>query len=267
MLLSTLLFAVVNVLVKWLDHIPLHEVVLMRGLVTMAAAWVVLRQAGISWRGNSPRRLIQRSFFGSAAFTCYFLSLQHIPLATAVTVQYLAPVLTAIVAWFWLKERFPVVRWLLFLVAFAGVWMATGASVAAGNYWYLAGLASAILSAFAYVTIRTIGNSEHSLVVVFWFPVMAMGYAIPMSVVEWVMPAPEEWLWLGLVGLFSFGAQWALTRSLQLAQAQVAILMQYSGILYAIVLGMWLFGESYPAISLLGMGFVTVGVVAGLWYK
>ena len=109
MLLSTLLFAGMNACVKQLHHLPALEIIFFRSVFSIVASYVALRRLGIAPFGNNHRLLISRGSTGALALICYFLALQNLPLATAVTVQYLAPIFTAVLG-IWLVRE-PVRGW------------------------------------------------------------------------------------------------------------------------------------------------------------
>src|SRR6476661_707578 len=95
MLLATFAFAVMNVFVKQLDRIPAMEIVFFRCLVSGLICGVVIARQRMDWQGNNHTLLIARGTFGTLALFTFFITLQRMPLATAVTIQYLSPIFTA----------------------------------------------------------------------------------------------------------------------------------------------------------------------------
>src|SRR3982750_1045501 len=89
MLLATLAFSVMNVFVKQLNRIPAMEIVFFRCLVSAAIFFVGIGRAGVDWKGNNNALLIARGASGTLALFMFFITLQNIPLATAVTIAYL----------------------------------------------------------------------------------------------------------------------------------------------------------------------------------
>lgn len=87
MLLATFAFAVMNVFVKQLDRIPAMEIVFFRCLVSAAICFVGIARAGADWKGNNNALLIARGSFGTLALFTFFITVQNIPLATAVTID------------------------------------------------------------------------------------------------------------------------------------------------------------------------------------
>src|SRR5882672_881589 len=102
---SALGFAVMAVLVKIASEtIPTGEIVLARAVVTLVLSWVMLRQAGVDPWGKQRGKLVVRGLIGSVALACYYLSLARLPLADATTLQNTTPLVTAVLAWWILRE-------------------------------------------------------------------------------------------------------------------------------------------------------------------
>ena len=126
MLLATFAFAVMNVFVKQLNRIPAIEIVFFRCLVSAAICFVGIARAHVDWKGNNNALLIARGSFGTLALFTFFVTLQHIPLATAVTIGYLSPIFTTLIGVFLLGEHVRPMQWLFYAIAFAGVFVIKG---------------------------------------------------------------------------------------------------------------------------------------------
>jgi len=72
-------------------HIPAVEIVFFRSLVSLVLSYLILTKAKVSVWGNNRKVLISRGFTGAIALILYFITLQVIPLASAVTIQFLSP--------------------------------------------------------------------------------------------------------------------------------------------------------------------------------
>ncbi len=100
MLLATFFFALMNVFVKKLENIPAMEIVFFRCIVSLAACWFGLRKQRVDWLGTNRLLLTLRGTFGTLALFTFFLTIQNVPLASAVTLQYLSPIFTTVIALF-----------------------------------------------------------------------------------------------------------------------------------------------------------------------
>src|SRR5262245_53747058 len=126
MALASFFFAIMNVAVKWLDHLPAVEVALLRSLVSLLIALGFVRYNRIRLPGRNIKGLILRGLFGSTSLVLYFITLHHMPLASAITLQYLSPIFTAFFGIYMLKEPVKGWQWFFFFISFLGVVMVQG---------------------------------------------------------------------------------------------------------------------------------------------
>ena len=276
MLWSTLFFSGLNVCVKQLHHLPALEIIFFRSAFSVVASYVALRRAGVAPFGNNHRLLISRGSTGALALLCYFVSLQHLPLATAVTVQYLAPIFTAVLGIWLVHEPVRPWQWLFFGLSFAGVLLVQRGSTAglagpplpvAASLGYLAvGGAGAFISGLSYNAIRRLRGRENPLVIVFYFPLISLPIAAVACLFRFVPPHGWDWAWLLGCGIFTQGAQIAMTRAYQLESLSRVAPLNYLGMLYALALGFVFFGETFGPLAYGGMALVLLGVGLNAWY-
>tara|TARA_A200000159_G_C7041083_1_gene222098 strand:- start:45 stop:545 length:501 start_codon:yes stop_codon:yes gene_type:complete len=158
-------------------------------------------------------------------------------------------------------------QWLYFGVSFAGVALIKGFDERISVTFMLIGICSAMFSGMAYTCIRQLKDTEHPVVVVLYFPLVAIPIMSVLSYLNWVTPQGTDWLYLLLMGLFTQIAQILMTKGIQSSVANKMISLKYVGTIYALAIGYLLFGESYGIMSLLGIAMVISGVVLNLWKK
>ncbi len=264
MLLATFWFACMNVIVKMLAHLPTMELVFFRCGIAALIGWFLLHKNKIGWRGSNRKLLLLRGLFGTLALYTFFFTLQRMPLGTAVTIQYLSPFFTSLLAVFILKENMRPVQWVWFALSFSGVLLIKGFN-ASVSWWLLGlGIASAILSALAYNMVRTLREKEHPLVVVLHFQLFGWVAGAGFSLYDFRMPEGMEWALLLLMGLFTQWGQENLTRSLQAEPANKVTILNYTGVLYAMLFGYLLFDETYGWPELLGTLLVISGMTLNI---
>lgn len=81
------------------------EVVFVRCFVSMLLCFTIVFRDKLDWKGSNRKLLLARGMFGTTALYTFFITLREMPLGTAVTIQYLSPVFTTIIAIFLLKEK------------------------------------------------------------------------------------------------------------------------------------------------------------------
>jgi len=259
-ILSTLFFAVMNVGVKLIGQVPVHEIVLFRSLTTLVVGYVVLRLRGIRPWGNNHALLVARGLAGTVALLLYFWTLQRMPLASAVTVQYLNPIFTVLISALLLREPPRLIQLPFFAVAFAGVVLVKGFDPRVTVVELAVGVTSALFSGLAYNLIRLLRDHDHSMVVVFYFPLVTVPIVGPYTLLHWHPPTPFEWGGLLGVGLATTVAQVFLTRAYQLDRASNISIFNYLGIVFALLLGLGLFDEVPGPLALGGVLLITLGV-------
>jgi len=256
-----------NVGVKYLKNIPAYEVVFFRALVSLIVCYFLIVKDGLNPWGNNRKFLIMRGLAGTAALMMYFYTLQNMPLASAVTIQYLSPIFTIIIAGMMLKEPPRSVQWIFFVVSFAGVLLIKGFDPRVSPTDLTIGIMAAVFSALAYNFIRKLKSSDHPLVVVFYFPLVTVPIIGTYTVFHWVDPEPIEWIILILIGLATTAAQVFMTRGYQLEPASNVSIFNYLGTIYAIIFAYLIFDEYISVLAYLGIALILFGVVMSSQYR
>lgn len=267
MLLSILGFALMNLMVKFLDRLPVTELVLFRSLVSLIITVYFLRKRHIPFFGNQKKWLIMRGIFGVIALSLFFFTLQELPLGSAITIQYLSPIFTAFFAIFLLGEKMYKRQWLFFAVSFGGIALIKGFDPNISLPLFLMGLGSAIFAGLAYNCIRKVKDTDHPLVVVFYFPLLAVPVMAVISAFNWTTPIGWEWLILIAMGVFTQIGQIYMTKALQLGEANEIAAMKYLGIFFALGFDFFIFDVTYAPMALVGIGLVLSGVVLNVIFK
>jgi len=270
MFVSVLFFSAMTVCAKFVgQRIPSGEVLLARVVITLFMTWWALRTAGVRYWGNRKGLLILRGFEGFIGLSCFFYSLLHLPLADATVIQFCNPMFTALLASLVLRERMLLIDWLALLSSLLGVVL-----IAQPSFLFVDGaaldsfaLAIAVIGAFAsasaYVTIRKLSQTEHPLVTVFYFPLVAGPASIPLLAVQGVvMPSALEWILLLAVGVFAQLGQVRMTKGLTLETAGRASAITYLQVPLAYAWGLTLFQETPNIYSVAGALLVVLGVVS-----
>ncbi len=261
MVLATFLFTLMGMLVKHLRPIPAHEVVFFRAWVSLVACGWMLRRVGRSPWGSHRGLLLTRGAAGTGALLLYFYTLQRMPLATAVTVQYLSPLFTVALSGLWLREPASRRQWGWFLLCFAGVALMKGFDPRVGLGVLGLGLTASVLAGVAYNLVRRLAGLEDPLVVIFYFPLVTLPLVGPYTLTHWVWPRGMQWVWLVAVGLLTQAAQVQMTRAYHLEPASRVSHLTYLGSVFALGLGYLVFGENLPLGALAGMALVLLGLV------
>lgn len=271
MMLATLFFACMNVMVKLLPRIPVYEVIFFRSWITLLMSAVVIKRANISFWGNNKKLLLLRGLFGFFGLLLYFTTVKNMPLASAVTIQYLSPIFSTILAIYILKQPMQPIKWLFYIIAFAGVFLVKGFDARVDTLMLLVGIGSAIFSGLAYNIIGKLKGQDDPRVIVMYFPLVTIPLIIVPTIMFWETPTAMEWLYLIGMGVTTQLAQLYMTWAFQAENIGKVAIFQYLGMVYALLLGYFLFDESFNLLSFTGMmllvGGVVLSVLYGIWEK
>lgn len=268
MIESAFYFSIMSILVKLAGKtVPFQEIVLARTAVAFVASLAMLKAKAISPWGNNRKLLALRGILGFTGLGCFYYSITHLPLADATVIQYTNPVLVALLAALVLGERLTLgvavsaVSCLIGVVMIARPDFLFGSSPGLPPLALGAAITGAIVSSGAYTVVRKLGTTDHPLVVVFWFPLVCLPFAIPWALSTGYVPNLHELGILLAVGVATQAAQVRMTQGLQLESAGRATSMTYLQVVFAFVWGVLLFDEVPEVPAIIGAVTVLAGIV------
>ncbi|WP_309950829.1 MULTISPECIES: DMT family transporter [Variovorax] len=288
MVLGAFLFATMSVVVKvasaWFNS---GEMVLGRGLIGIVFLWLLARNRGVPLATSYPGMHAWRSTIGVVSLGAWFYAIAHMPLAAAVTLNYMSSVWIAaflvggtLLAWVPVPgrdgrvERPPLQGTLALtvLAGFVGVVLMLKPSVdASQGFAGLLGLLSGLTAAFAYMQVVALSRiGEPELRTVFYFAVgSAVAGAFATAATGFSGGNSWTWqhaLWLLPIGFLAALGQLCMTRAYATAKTQAGTLvvanLQYSGIVFAAFYSVVLFDDRIDAAGWAGMALIIVSGIA-----
>lgn len=263
MVLATLLFATMGVCVKLASELyTASEIVMYRGLVGMTAMALLCRRQGLSLKTRLPGMHLWRSISGVAALSLWFYAIGKLPLATAMTLNYMSSVWMALFllggAVLMGAQRLDWRLMAAVLLGFVGVALILRPTLDHQQLWHgLAGLLSGMLSAMAYLQVTALGRAgEPELRVVFYF---SMGGAVAGALITALTVGGLQAHTLKgaalllAVGVLATAAQVLMTRAYTIGRPLVNACLQYLGIVFSFVYGMLLFHDPLTPMATAGM--------------
>jgi drug/metabolite transporter (DMT)-like permease len=283
-ILSTLLFAGMQALVKYYSAYPIAELVFFRS----AFALVVL----VIWllmRGDFPRALyttwfsghLVRSIAGVGSMFLLFAAYGLLPLADVAAISYAGPLIIVVLAAVLLHEKVNAGRWAAVCIGFAGVivmlWEHLGAGLRSANaIGALCAFSGASLVALAMIQTRRLTRTEDTGAIVFYFQgtttlvsllIILLGDVWPVdwwlgpviSAQAWVWPEASHWWPLICTGLLGGAAQIFMTQSYRLTDASIIACFDYTSMIWALAIGFVIFGELPTPLAFVGAGIIVGG--------
>ncbi len=269
MIAASLLFATMGVCVK---HAAVYygtgELVMVRGLIGACLIGAFARFWGTSLRTSVPWMHVWRSVVGVSALAFWFYAIGGMPLATAITLNYMSSVWMAV---FMIggtmamgSARVDNRLMVIILLGFVGVALVLKPTlaqdqIAAGT----AGLVSGMLAALAYLQVTALGRcGEPELRIVFYFSIGSIVVGLVIAMVQGMHRHTWQGAgWLLAMGLLATTAQVLMTRAYAIGRPLVNASLQYLGIVFSAVYGVWLFDEPLTLMAMAGMVLI---VGAGL---
>ena len=276
MLLGAAFFASMGVCVKFASaYFTSAELVFYRGMVGIVFLGVIAKQRGISLRTRYPGMHVWRSAVGVLSLGSWFYAIAHLPLATAMTLNYMSGVWVAaflvggnLLNW---NPQEGESAWsqgplaLTVLSGFAGVVMMLRPTIEQNQIFAgLIGLMSGFVAAFAFMQVMALSRvGEPETRTVFYF---AIGTAVAGGgVMLFEGTTAWDWhhaMWLLPVGVFASLGQLCLTRAYSQGATLVVANLQYSGIVFAALYSLLLFGDDIPLIGWAGMAVIVISGMA-----
>ena len=267
MILASLFFATMSVCIKFASaYFNTFELVFYRGLIGMAFMAMLCHTQRVSLRTTIPWMHVWRSVIGVASLSAWFYAIAHLPLATAMTLNYMSGVWVAafLVGGTLVMGRLqdvgrqgPIV--LTVIAGFAGVIMILRPTIEQNQLFAgLIGLLSGLGAAMAYIQVAALGRlGEPESRTVFYFSIgtsVVGGVTMLFTGVSpWTWP---QALWLLPIGVLAALGQLSMTKAYTSGATLVVANLQYSGIVFAALYGLFLFGDQIPLMGWAGMGLI-----------
>lgn len=275
-LISALLFALMSALVRQLgDVAPVGQMVFYRSAFAILPVLVIY-----AWRGelrtairtNRPLGQLGRGTLSTGGMFTNFSALTRLPLADVTAITFASPLITVALAAIVLKEHVRLYRWTAVVIGFLGVivmliphldishYGAAGAATATAGAAYA--IISACCNAGTVIQTRRLTQSETTSSIVFYFSLICAIAGAATYPLGWHTPTWSELAMLISLGLLGGLAHIFLTESYRHASASLIAPFDYSSMLWALLLGWWLFGELPAPLVYVG-GVIVAG--AGLF--
>jgi S-adenosylmethionine uptake transporter len=284
MLFASFMFSLMGVCVKLASTTSsTSEIVMCRGATGMVVILAMAQLRGLPLRTDFPWHHAWRGFVGVTALWLWFFSFPRLPLATAMTLNYMAPIWIAgivfTLGWWHKQRRFEWGLAAAILTSFCGVALLLKPTIHA-DQWVggLVALISGVVSAFAYLQVRKLGQlGEPEYRVVFYFSAAgALGGMLSGLIDSYVDTghvrllhalSAYDALLLIAIGISATIAQIAMTRAYRLGAMLVTANLQYSGIVFSSVWGILIWGDQIDLYGWLGIVIILGSGVVATFYN
>jgi drug/metabolite transporter (DMT)-like permease len=280
-LVSAVFFAVMSALIRYLGaRYPIGEVVFYRSafaLVPILVLYTLRGELAATVRTERPLGQASRGALSIVGMFCNFGALARLPLIEANAISFTSPLISVAFAALFLKERVRIYRWSAVTIGFLGVLvvlaphfsgdemaviMASTASVAGVIY----ALLGSITNAGTMIQTRKLTQSETTSSIVFYFSLIcAMAGLATWPFGWWIAPTGVEFVVLACIGFLGGMGHILLTESYRYAAASVVAPFDYTSMIWALLLGYVMFGETPTLMIVIGSMIIAAAGLFVIW--
>ncbi|WP_458699851.1 DMT family transporter [Sulfurospirillum sp. 1307] len=273
MLFASFCFAIMGAIAKELSlYMDSLEVVLFRNLIGVVIISISFFKMPVSQVGGKPFLLFFRGLMGFSALVAFFYNIAHISLADAMTFSRTSPMFTALLAFWFLKEKLGAKEIIALIIGFTGIVFIMKPNGLRLDLTDVLGLFSGIGAALAYTSVKELKKYYDTRVIVLSF--MLTGTIGPILLITFndflhveflkatfVVPDLKMWIFILGLGASATIAQIYMTKAYGVTKAGIVGAVSYANILFSLVIGVIL-GDSLP--DFLGAFGIILVIIGGI---
>ncbi len=199
------------------------------------------------------------------AYTLTLISLGYLgndftlPMHTAL--NFITPLLATVVTIIVLKEKSNVHTWIALMIGFLGVLIITRPGMIPASPGVLYVLGAALGFSFCGVVIKLLCSTETPMKIAFYLLLMTTVLSIPMGVLHWQNPTPENWFWLAVIGVLSYAVQVLVGKAISKVPYMVIIPLNFVQLIFSTILSYLVFAKLIDMWTLIGAVIILGGTI------
>jgi len=260
---SVACFAMMDASVKWLDMFPVGQVLFSWFFFGLIPILMLVPRGEFKtfYKTSRPKLHAFRAITGTLAIIALFIALRQIPLADVVSLTFGGPIFVTLGSIFFLSEKVGIRRWLAVLIGFFGMLLIVKPAYEELNIYYIFPIIFCIFFACVALSIRSLSSTEPNYRIALYFSLLSMIVGLLTLPFGWVMPNKFELFLLIFTGLVGSVANILLTVSLRYAEASLVTPTKYLNLVFAILLGYFIWSEIPKLLTLVGAGLIIISSV------
>jgi len=184
-----------------------------------------------------------RAILNLVAMLCFFYALSITPLADVAALSFMAPLFATVLAVLVLGEIVRIHRWSAILFGFAGAFVAIRPGFEDVGLGPVLLLAQAAVWGATLIVIKILCRTESSVTIAAYTVLLMIPLSAGPALMHWQTPTLEQLAWLALIGVLGTIAQMLMTQALKETEATLVLSLDFFKLVWATMLGYWLFGE------------------------
>ncbi len=209
----------------------------------------------LKWTEN-PKLQFYRGLTLFLANICFFYSISIISMAKALTLAFVAPLITTTLSPFFLGEKVGLKRWTAVIIGFLGILIVIRPGFIEFNLASIAAVGTGCFYGVYLIITRRLHTTDSPLLTLLLTGVVGVSIGSFIVPVVWINPSFNQWSWLALMGLFACFGHILLIYSLRYADASKLAPFGYFEIIPNIILGYYLFSDFLDIWSFLGLAVI-----------
>ena len=251
---SVACFSMMDACVKWLDQFPVGEVLFSRFFFGLIPILMLVPKSEFKtfYKTTRPKLHAFRAITGTLAIIALFIALR----ADVVSLTFGGPIFVTLGSIFFLSEKVGLRRWTAVFIGFLGMLFIVKPAYDELNIYYIFPIIFCIFFACVALSIRSLSSTEPNYRIALYFSLLSMLVGLATLPFGWVMPSKFELILLIFTGIVGSVANILLTISLRIAEASLVTPTKYLNLVFAILLGYFIWGEIPKALTLIGAGLI-----------
>ncbi|MGJ8622030.1 MAG: DMT family transporter [Yoonia sp.] len=286
--IAVVFFSINDVTIKFLSgDYALHQVVLIRSLIGLVIILVVIAPVTTGWKIAHTKRLPMHMLRGLCvvfANMTFFLGLAAMPLADAVAIFFVSPLVITVASVVFLGEKVGPMRWAAIAVGFLGVLVMMRPGTAAFQLASLLPLAAAFCYAGIHIITRRIGGTESAATMAFYIQIMFILVSLGMGLVlgqgqfgdqsdpslafllrAWGWPVAADYPFFLIIGVGIAAAGYLISQAYRVSEASLIAPFEYLALPMSVVWGIVLFDEFPDGLDYFGMALILGAGLFAIW--
>lgn len=248
-----------------LAHMGPFQILFVRSAVMLAIVLVIVAQAENAV--TATRRLplhVFRNVIHLGGQYCWVFAIGALPLATVFAIEFTMPMWTAILAFIFLGERLSRPRVVMLVLGLTGVLIILRPGFGFFHLGALVALAASLFYAGNMIATKQLSGTDSPLAVLFWMSVVQTPLALAAALPGWVSPPISHLPWMVLIGVGSYTAHYCMTRAFKLADATVAVPIDFVRLPLIAVVGTLFYDEPFDPMIIVGAAVIFTGTYYSL---
>ncbi len=268
---SAFFFALMSMFIRLAGNIPSFQKAFFRNFVALIISAIIMlkNQEKIEFKSGNLKYLVMRSVCGTAGIICNFYAIDHLNLSDASMLNKMSPFFAIIFSFFMLKEKISPVQTFIVTGAFIGsLFIVKPSPEVFTSPASVIGLLGGMGAGTAYTFVRILGQKgENKSFIVLFFSAFSCIVFLPFLIFDYHDMTAKQIIFLIFAGASAAGGQFSVTSAYCYAPAKEISVYDYSQLIFATVLGFFVFGQIPDVLSIAGYIIIIAMAIAMFIYN